>query len=922
MSMSVIKNTLLRKGSTVIFILGLSLFSAWFSHPSTTSAQTSNATEVKISGIIVNLPNVPGWVGEWTVFRTKVVVTTATKIEGVPFLGSYVEIKGTRETNGSIKALVIEVKYGPLPGAEIHFVGRIEELPSTPGRIGKWKINNRTVIVTDMTKINQELGPPAVGAFVAVIGKLDSNGDVVATDIAIIPEVNVSIPLKFTGKVEKLSEPIKPGEWVVSGRTVVVGAQTIIKEERGKVMIGSLVEVTGILQGSGKVIASLIEVKNNIEPPTVQVTFRGIINSLPATTGYIGDWKVSGRPVRVTSDTKINEEQGKVAVGAMVEVKGVADPTGTVLALSIVVIKNVPEPGYIKFLGVIKSIEPLPAASAGPQPSLIGTWKVGDRTVKVLPETKINQENGPAQVGALVEVEGILQTDGSVVAKYIEVKHSFSNTANYIRFFGLANSMPQGNTIQGIWDIGGKKVNVTARTRIRQEHGPFKVGAFVEVEGNLRSDEVVDAFVIEVERDADAPEGAIGFIDFYGEIKSLPSAVDGKFPGEWVVGNNNKKVKVDDKTRIDPRRGEVKVGAFVEVRGYLFGDGSVKGILIIVRPAPIFDTPRLDLSYVEFIGKVTKLPEALSYVGEWEIDETKKVNVGRFTVINRERAKIEVGATVEIVGAELPNGEVDAKYIEVEHGPTGAAFVEFQPFTSVNAGSYQSGNAASSIIAAFGNNLATTTASASNLPLPTTLGGVSVMIDGRPAGLFFVSPNQINYLVPDDLLPGTARVTVLRGSQVVAQGELNLAAAAPSVFTADGSGQGTPAGLLLRIKQNGQTSYESLARFDSALGKVVPAPIVRQQGDQLFLVFFGTGLRGLEDLDGDTVNGIAEHLEAWIGDKPVKVHFAGVAPDYVGLEQINLELPGNLSGTFTVLIKVRDGEGHVLRTNLVTITVR
>lgn len=920
MSMSVIKHTLMRRGSAVIFILGLVLFSAWFSQYPTTSAQSSNSAEVKISGLIVNLPNVPGWIGEWTIFRTKVAVTAATKIEGIPFLGSYVEVKGTKQANGTINALVIEVKYGPPPGAELHFFGRIEELPSTPGRIGPWKINNRTVIVTDMTKINQELGPPAVGAYVAVIGKLGTQGEVVATDIAIVPEVNISIPLKFTGKIEKLSDPIKPGEWVVSGRTVVLSAQTIIKEERGKVMIGSLVEVTGILQGSGKVTASLIEVKNNLEPPTIQVNFRGIINTLPATTGFIGDWKVSGRPVRVTNETKINEEQGKVAVGATVEVKGVVDSMGVVVAASIAVIRNVPEPGYIKFLGVIKSIELLPTASV--LPSLAGTWKVGDRIVKVLPETKIDQENGPAQVGALVEVEGTLQADGSVIAKYIEVKHSFNNTSNYIRFFGLANSMPQGNSIQGIWDIGGKKVNVTARTRIRQEHGQFKAGAFVEVEGNLRSDDVVDAFVIEVERDADAPEGAIGFIDFYGEIKSLPSAVDGKFPGEWVVGNNNKKVKVDDKTRVDPRRGEVKVGAFVEVRGYLFGDGSVKAILIIVRPAPIFDTPRLDLSYVEFIGKVTKLPEAMSYVGEWEIDGTKKVNVGRFTVINRERAKIEVGATVEIIGAELPNGEVDAKYIEVEHGPTGAAFLEFQPFTSVNAGSYQSGNAASSIIAAFGNNLATTTASASSLPLPTTLGDVSVMIDGRPAGLFFVSPNQINYLVPDDLLPGTAMVTVLRGSQVVAQGALNLAAAAPSIFTADGSGQGTPAGLLLRIKQNGQTSYESLARFDSALGKVVPAPIVRQQGEQLFLVFFGTGLRGLEDQDGDTVNGIAEHLEAWIGDKPVKVHFAGAAPDYVGLEQINLELPGDLSGTFTVLIKVRDGEGHVLRTNLVTITVK
>src|SRR5689334_8488340 len=58
-----------------------------------------------------------------------------------------------------------------------------------------------------------------------------------------------------------------------------------------------------------------------------------------------------------------------------------------------------------------------------------------------------------------------------------------------------------------------------------------------------------------------------------------------------------------------------------------------------------------------------------------------------------------------------------------------------------------------SIVAAFGSNLATTTQSATAQPLPTELGGTSVEVNGRKAGLFFVSPNQINYVIPDATEP-------------------------------------------------------------------------------------------------------------------------------------------------------------------------
>src|SRR5258705_12524495 len=63
-----------------------------------------------------------------------------------------------------------------------------------------------------------------------------------------------------------------------------------------------------------------------------------------------------------------------------------------------------------------------------------------------------------------------------------------------------------------------------------------------------------------------------------------------------------------------------------------------------------------------------------------------------------------------------------------------------------------------SIVAAFGAQLATTTVVAGDadpqtpgIQLPTVLGGVSVRVAGKLAPLFFVSPGQINYLVPQGL---------------------------------------------------------------------------------------------------------------------------------------------------------------------------
>src|ERR1019366_3008111 len=90
-----------------------------------------------------------------------------------------------------------------------------------------------------------------------------------------------------------------------------------------------------------------------------------------------------------------------------------------------------------------------------------------------------------------------------------------------------------------------------------------------------------------------------------------------------------------------------------------------------------------------------------------------------------------------------------------------AVFAQSNPIAVGKPASYDRTNPSDSLAAIFGANLAQTTASATldpNGQLPTELASTSVEISGVPAPLVYVSPSQINLVVPSGLTVGTATV--------------------------------------------------------------------------------------------------------------------------------------------------------------------
>jgi uncharacterized protein (TIGR03437 family) len=219
----------------------------------------------------------------------------------------------------------------------------------------------------------------------------------------------------------------------------------------------------------------------------------------------------------------------------------------------------------------------------------------------------------------------------------------------------------------------------------------------------------------------------------------------------------------------------------------------------------------------------------------------------------------------------------------------------------VNAASFAPSIAPGAFISIFGTNFSTTTRNWSgndivNGKLPTSLDGVSVMVNGKPAAVSYISPTQINAQSPDDSSTGVVNVVVTNAGGSSDPAATTLVLESPALFAfsqqnsryaaavaTDGSYLGPPGLLGDNVTTRPAHAGEIISLWGNGFGATNPP------------VPTGELFSGAAPLVGD--------VTATIGGAPADVQFAGLSG--ASLYQFNVVVPaGTPAGDQKVVIKI------------------
>ena len=220
-----------------------------------------------------------------------------------------------------------------------------------------------------------------------------------------------------------------------------------------------------------------------------------------------------------------------------------------------------------------------------------------------------------------------------------------------------------------------------------------------------------------------------------------------------------------------------------------------------------------------------------------------------------------------------------------------------------NAASYTPTVAPGELISIFGAGLAAAPASATQLPLPAQLSGAQVTVNGVAAPLLYASPQQLNLQIPFETQSGIANVQV-SSSEGTSTMTVQVAATAPAIFALNQ--QGTGPGAILH-----GTTYQVVTDSNpAAAGQIIS--------------IFCTGLGAVNPpaqtgaVPPDPPSQAVAAVQVSIAGVTVQPLYAGVAPGYPGLYQINAQLPPGTPPGAQPLTVIQNGS----TSNTVTLAVR
>jgi uncharacterized protein (TIGR03437 family) len=188
------------------------------------------------------------------------------------------------------------------------------------------------------------------------------------------------------------------------------------------------------------------------------------------------------------------------------------------------------------------------------------------------------------------------------------------------------------------------------------------------------------------------------------------------------------------------------------------------------------------------------------------------------------------------------------------------------------------------LVTIFGSGLAETAQGVSSGPYPKELNGTRVLLGGQPLPLTYVGDSQVNAQIPFQLGVNTRQqLTVQRRNTISVPQDVIVAAAQPAIYTLNQSGKGP-----------GAVTNAITNTVIDAINPVRP-------GDYIAIYCNGLGAVNPRVADGDlapsaeplarTVNTVT----VTIGGIPARVDFAGLAPGFAGLYQVNAVVPAGVT---------------------------
>ena len=236
----------------------------------------------------------------------------------------------------------------------------------------------------------------------------------------------------------------------------------------------------------------------------------------------------------------------------------------------------------------------------------------------------------------------------------------------------------------------------------------------------------------------------------------------------------------------------------------------------------------------------------------------------------------------------------------------------YSPASIVNsASSLTGGFAPNTIVSLYGSGLAFITKAISAdeirsgiLPTVLTGTGVSVLVNRLPAHILFVSPGQVNLIVPSTLAPGPAELYLTLDGRAGPVIPVRLETASPALYLqATGMAVATRADGSLVNRESPARAGDWVILYATGLGETTPRMKYGEVAREPARLALADQFRVL-------VSGVAVPAES--------IGYAGIAPGFGGLYQINLLLDGNASGD----VEIRLDAGGVLSPEGVRIPVQ